>query len=182
MGDFWNKQEDGSCPLRAGASCSIQESWNICFNLNRFCCSYAWYCSLCEGRTFFCPRLTSKKFCGFLCFWLALFHSVSYFFFLHQTPSTFLYLVLDTISSNTDEVVLINPSANMFVFGDFNIHHKGWITYFGGTDRPGELCCNSCISNDHTRMVNFPTQIPDCDSYSPALSVLFLLMLVFFLQ
>ena len=39
--------------------------------------------------------------------------------------STFLYLVFDAISSNTDEVVLINPSANMFVFGDFNIHHKG---------------------------------------------------------
>ena len=34
---------------------------------------------------------------------------------------------------------LINPSANVFVFGDFNIHHKVWITYYGGTDRPGEL-------------------------------------------
>ena len=30
------------------------------------------------------------------------------------------------------------------------------------------------ISNDLTQMVNFPTQIPDCDSHSPALLDLFL--------
>ena len=32
--------------------------------------------------------------------------------------------VFDSISSNIDEVLLSNPSANVFVFGDFNIHHK----------------------------------------------------------
>ena len=62
----------------------------------------------------------------------------------------------------------------MFVFGDFNVHHKDWLTYSGGTDRPGELCYNFSISNDLTQMVNFPTQIPDCDSHSPALLDLFL--------
>ena len=30
------------------------------------------------------------------------------------------------------------------------------------------------IPNDITQMVNFPTQIPDCDSHSPALLDLFL--------
>ena len=63
----------------------------------------------------------------------------------------------------------INPSPNMFVFEDFNIHHKGWITYSGGTDRPGELCYNVSISDDLTQMVNIPTRILDCDSHSPAL-------------
>ena len=38
----------------------------------------------------------------------------------------------------------------MFVFGDFNIHHKGRLTYFGGTDRCGELCYNFFISYDLT--------------------------------
>ena len=47
----------------------------------------------------------------------------------------------DSISSNIDEVLLINPSA-VFVFGDFNIHHQVWLTYSGGTARPGELCYN----------------------------------------
>ena len=35
-------------------------------------------------------------------------------------------------------------------------------------------CYNFSISNDLTQMVNFPTQIPDCDSHSPALLDLFI--------
>ena len=62
----------------------------------------------------------------------------------------------------------------MFVFGDFNVHHKDWITYSGGTDRRGELCYNFSISNDLTQIVNFPTQILDCDFHSPALLDLFI--------
>ena len=62
----------------------------------------------------------------------------------------------------------------MFVFGDFNIHNKDWLTFSGETDRPGELCYNFSISNDLTQMVNFPTSTPDCDSHSPALLDLFL--------
>ena len=30
-------------------------------------------------------------------------------------------MVFDSISSNIDELLLINPSANLFVFGDFNV-------------------------------------------------------------
>ena len=83
-------------------------------------------------------------------------------------------MVFDSISSNIDEVLSINSSANVFVFGDFNIHHKDWLTYSDGTDRPGELCYNFSISNDHTHIVNCPTWIPDCDSHSPVLSDLFI--------
>ena len=62
----------------------------------------------------------------------------------------------------------------MLDFGDFNIHHKNWLTYSGGTDRPGELCYNFFISNDLIQKVNFPTWIPDYDSHSPALYDLFI--------
>ena len=68
----------------------------------------------------------------------------------------------------------ISRSTHLFVFGDFNIHHKDWLTYSDGTGRPGELCYNFSISNDLTQMVNFSTQIPDCDSHSPALLDLFI--------
>ena len=78
-------------------------------------------------------------------------------------------MVFGSISSNIDEVLLINPSANVFVFGDFNVHHKDWFTYSGGIDQPGELCYNFSISNDLTQMINFPTWIPDCHSHSPVL-------------
>ena len=30
-------------------------------------------------------------------------------------------------SSNVDEVFSINASANVFVFGDFNVHHNEWL-------------------------------------------------------
>ena len=46
------------------------------------------------------------------------------------------------ISPNIDEVLLINPSANVFVIGDSNVHHKVWLTYSGGTDKSSELCYN----------------------------------------
>ena len=111
---------------------------------------------------------------SYVCFRLALLHSVSYFFFLYQSPSLSLCTVFDSTSSSIDEVLSINPSANVFVFGDFNVHHKDWLTYSGGTNRSGELRYNFSISNDLTQIVNFPTRIPDCDPHSPALLDLFI--------
>ena len=74
----------------------------------------------------------------------------------------------DSILYNIAKVFSINPSADVFVFGEFNAHHNDCLTDSGGTDRPGELCYNCSISNGLTQMVNVPTQIPDCDSHRPA--------------
>ena len=105
----------------------------------------------------FAPDVSLENSADFyLCFRLALLHLVSYFFFLYRSPSP-LCAVFDYISSNICEVLSINPYANVFVFGDFNVHHKDWITYSSGTDRPGEHCYNFSISDDLTQIVNFPT-------------------------
>ena len=32
MEDFRNKREDGSCPVKAGASRSTRESWDMCIS------------------------------------------------------------------------------------------------------------------------------------------------------
>ena len=98
---------------------------------------------------------------------------MSYLFFLYQSPSASC-AVFDSISSSIDEAFLINPSANVFLFGDFDVHQKDRLTYFGGTDRSGELCYNFSITNDLTQMFNFLTHIPDSDSHSPALLDLFI--------
>ena len=103
------------------------------------------------------------------------------FFFLYQSLSSLLCLVFDSVSSNVDEILLINPSASVSVFGDLNVHHKDWLTYSGRTERLGKLFYNFSISNVLMQMVNFPTQIP------VTLTVLFwisffLLTLVFVLQ
>ena len=94
---------------------------------------------------------------------------MSYFFLLYQSLFSSLYTVFYSISSDIDEFLLINLSANVFVFRDFNMHHKDLLTYSGGTDWPGKFCYNFSISNDLTQVINFPTRIPDCNPHSPAL-------------
>ena len=75
-------------------------------------------------------------------FYLCLLHSRSYSFFLYWSPSLSLCSVCDSISFNIDEVLSINPSANVFVFGDLDVDQKDCLTYSGGTAWPGELCYN----------------------------------------
>ena len=125
------------------------------FNPKRFYYSFAWSCTLCERRTSFCAGLISRKLCGFLLMSLTSFTSLSVLLLFPLSPCSSLSMVFDSISSNIDEVLSINPSANFFVFEDFNVHHKDCLTYSGGTDRLGELCYNFSISNDLTQIVNF---------------------------
>ena len=111
---------------------------------------------------------------SYFCFQLALLQSVSYSFFLYQSPSWSLCTVFDSISSNKDEVLSINPSANVFISGDLNVYHKDWLTYSGVEliDLANSIII--LISQTTLTMVKFPTWIPYCDSHSPALSDLFL--------
>ena len=126
-----------------------------------------------EGLSFARDLSLENSADSYLSFRLALLHSVSYFIFLYRSPSS-LCTVFDSISSNIDEVLSINPSANVFVFGGFNVHHNDWLTYFGGTDKPGELCYDFFISNELIQMINFPTWMPGYDCHSPAFLDLFL--------
>ena len=66
---------------------------------------------------------------SYLRFQMALLHLMFYFFFLYRSSSLSLCMVFYSSSSNIDEVLSINPSANVFVFGDLNIHYKDWLTY-----------------------------------------------------
>ena len=92
--------------------------------------SYAWSCS--QGRTSFCTGLICRKLCRFSD---SGFTSLSVsLFFLYQLPSSSLCKVFDSVSSNIDEALSINSSANVIVFGGFNIHHKDWLIYSGETE------------------------------------------------
>ena len=86
---------------------------------------------------------------SYSCFRLALLHLVCYFFLLYQSLSSSLRTVSVSISSNIDEILSINPSANVFVFGDFNVQHRGWLTYSDGTTRPGELLQFFCLKRPY---------------------------------
>ena len=58
-------------------------------------------------------------------------------FFLFWSPSSYLCTIFDAISSKIDQVLLIKPSVNVFLFHDFNVYHKDGLTYSARTDRPG---------------------------------------------
>ena len=108
------------------------------FNLKGFYYLFAWSRSLSERRTSFCTDVSLEMSAdSYLCFRQTIFHSVSFFFSLYRLPSSSLFTVYNSISSNIDEVLTINPSANVFALGDFSVYHKDWLTYSGGTDRPG---------------------------------------------
>ena len=135
-----------------------------------------------EGFPFVWDLSVESSAYSYLCFQLTSLHSVSDVFCLYWSPSLAWCTIFCSILSNIDDVLSVKPSANEFVFGDIIVHYKDLLTFSGGTVRNGELCSNFSISNDFTQMIDFPTQIPDCDSHSPALLGLFLLMLVFVLQ
>ena len=83
-------------------------------------------------------------------------------------------MVFDTISSNIDEVLSINQSANEFAFGDFNIHHKDWLSILVEVIDLVNSVTIFSITNDLTQKVNFPNWIPDYDCHSPGLLDLFI--------
>ena len=88
----------------------------VTFNSKEFYYSYAWSCSYVKERLPLARDLYLENSADpYFCFWLALLHSVSYFSFLYLSPSSSLCKVFDYVSSNWDEVLSINPSANVFV-------------------------------------------------------------------
>ena len=82
-----------------------------------------------EGLPFARDLSSENSADSYLCFRLALLHLVSYFFFLYRLPSLTSCMVFDSISSIIDKVLSINSSVNVFLFGDFNIQHKDWLTW-----------------------------------------------------
>ena len=62
--------------------------------------------------------------------WLYFTQCLTSFSSINLSPSSSLCTIFYSISSNIDEVLSVKPS----VFGDFNVDHKDWRTYFGGTD------------------------------------------------
>ena len=111
---------------------------------------------------------------SFMCFRLSLIHSTSFIFFLYRSPSSTSCSVLEAISNSIDKALSQYPSANFFVFGDFNVHNSDWLKFSNGIDIPGQNCYNFAVSHDFTQMVEFPTRTPDSVAQRPSLLDLFL--------
>ena len=62
-------------------------------------------------------------------------------YFLSWSPPSSLCTLFDAISFTINNILSVNLSANVFVFKDFNIYNKDWLTNSCRTDRPGD-CYN----------------------------------------
>ena len=112
--------------------------------------SFAWYLSL-ENYSV-----------SYLCYWLALLHSVSYFFFLYRSPSLSLCTIYDTISSNINR---FSQSSHLLIFLCLETLMSIARNVQPIVVEMIELVNSDLIiSNDLTQMVHFATRIPDCDS------------------
>ena len=76
-------------------------------------------------------------------------------------------------SNSIDRAVTLHPSANIFVCGDFNAHHKDWLPNHNKTDEAGRNAYSFVLSHDFSQMVDFITRIPDNDKHDPSTLDLF---------
>ena len=97
----------------------------------------------------------------FMCFRLSLLHSTSYLFFLYRAPSSQNCSVLDAVSDSIDKALSLHSSANVFVFGDFNVQHRDWLKFSNGTNAAGVSSYNFAIAQSLTQLVDFPTRFSD---------------------
>ena len=75
--------------------------------------------------------LISRKLCRFLFYVLTGFTSfIHILFFLFRSLSPFSCTVFDAASANMNLVLSINQFVNVFLIGNFNVHHKDWLIYF----------------------------------------------------
>ena len=86
--------------------------------------SYMHGLAACVNKELLLHGIISWKPCGFLLMFFVSFTSLSVFLLFSLSVAVF-----NSNSSNTDEVFSINPSANVFVFGNFGSHHKDWLTF-----------------------------------------------------
>ena len=122
-----------------------------------------------------CARETSHEEINspYMCFRMALLHSTSYLFFLYR-PQDEGSSVFTTISNKIDNILIHHPSANINIFGDFNVHHIPWLTHSNRTDNVGVDCYNFSIAYELSQIISFPTRIPDSPNQFASLLDLFL--------
>ena len=109
----------------------------------------------------------------YMCFRMALLHSTTYIFFLYR-PQTEGSSVFTSIANQIDDILINHPSANINVFGDFNVHHVQWLTHSNHTDNVGVECFNFSLAYELKQIIPFPTRVPDTANHFPSLLDLFL--------
>ncbi|KAL7636546.1 UNVERIFIED_CONTAM: hypothetical protein RMT77_013321 [Armadillidium vulgare] len=79
----------------------------------------------------------------------------------------------DYLNSKIEHILSSSPFSEIIVLGDFNVHHRQWLSY-SSHDPAGELAYNFSIQNNLEQLVQLPTRIPDRLGDEPNILDLFL--------
>lgn len=74
----------------------------------------------------------------FMYFWVALIHSMSFFFIVYHTQDDGI-VILDSITEKIDDIVS-GHSLVIIHICDVNIHHKEWLVHSITTDKEWKYC------------------------------------------
>ena len=81
-------------------------------------------------------------------------------FFIYRSPSVNSE-VFDVVSDKIDILMTKYPSAEIAVFGDFNVHHAEWLVHSRNTDTNGLAAHAFTVSQNLHQIVSCPTRVPD---------------------
>ena len=104
-----------------------------------------------------------NKYCVFVSLYILLY---IFIFFLYRSPSSSCF-VFKAVSSNIDQALILQPSANIMVCSDFNAHNTEWLCDSHTNDVTGLFCQEVAMAQDLTHILDFPTHSPDRDDHQP---------------
>ena len=79
-----------------------------------------------------------------------------------------MFMLIHVVSDSIGQALSLFPTANVAVFGDFNVHHAEWLNS-NSTDAAGSLIHNFSLTQSLTQIAYFPTRFPDNSNHSPSL-------------
>ncbi len=109
--------------------------------------------------------------------WLKLHHEQRYKYIclIYRSPNDRDFENLFASLSLQIEALLVNnPSCEIILLGDFNVHNTDWLPYSFSTDAAGRAAQQFTNLNGLTQLINEPTRIPDRDGDRSQLLDLFL--------
>jgi Endonuclease-reverse transcriptase len=100
-----------------------------------------------------------------------------YFCFIYRSPSTSpsdTVIEFDNLSYCINSLIQNDPSSEIVIAGDFNVHNAEWLLHSSNTTEEGRFVELFCSLNNLTQIINEPTRIPDVSGHRAATLDLFL--------
>ncbi|KAL7647126.1 UNVERIFIED_CONTAM: hypothetical protein RMT77_002384 [Armadillidium vulgare] len=139
------------------------------FSAKGGCCAYV-------RNDVICSRVSDLESPKFSTLWLKLScnSTTKFICSVYLSPNSTDYpKFCDYLNSKIEHILSSSPFSEIIVLGDFNVHHRQWLSS-SSHDPAGELAFNFSIQNNLEQLVQLPTRISDRLGDEPNILDLFL--------